>query len=115
MANTNCLQPSKFGGGGVVAEIFRDLQNPTAFGGGGGVVAEMFSDLQGVVAEIFPVNNRPYIRVNQTCIVFCPNNLDSLPELISTSCPNWGGGQLTPPPPIRLWPFVSINLQETPL
>ena len=26
--------------------------------------------------------------VNQTCIVFCPNNVDSLPELMSTNCPN---------------------------
>ena len=36
--------------------------------------------------------------VNQTCIVFCPNNVDSLPELMSTNCPNWGG-QLPPAPP----------------
>ena len=27
-------------GGGVVAEFFRDLQNPMRFSGGGGVVAE---------------------------------------------------------------------------
>ena len=71
----------------------------------GGVVAEISSDLQGVVADIFSVNcnNRPYIRVNQTCIVFCPNNLDSLPELMSTNSPNWGG-QLPPltPHPVRL-------------
>ena len=34
-------------GGGVVAEIFRDLQKPSRFsGGGGGVVAEIFRDLQ---------------------------------------------------------------------
>ena len=37
MANANCLQP-------------------TTFGGGGGVVAEIFRDLQGVVADIFSVN-----------------------------------------------------------
>ena len=30
------------GGGGVVAEIFRDLQKPSRFSGGGGVVAEIF-------------------------------------------------------------------------
>ena len=38
--------------------------------------------------------------VNQTCIVFCPNNVDSLPELMSTTCPNWGGATapLTPVP-----------------
>ena len=52
------------GGGGVVAEFFRDLQNPMRFGGGGGVVAEFFRDLQnpmrfsgggggGVVAQNF--------------------------------------------------------------
>ena len=50
------------GGGGVVAEIFRDLIKPMRFsGGGGGVVAEFFRDLQkpmrfsggGVVAEMF--------------------------------------------------------------
>ena len=67
-------------------------------GWGGGVVAEIVRDFQGVVAGIFPVNcnNRPLlIRVNQTCIVFCPNSLDSLPELMSTNCPNWGGGNLT--------------------
>ena len=34
------------GGGGVVADISRDLQKPSRFSGGGGVVAEMFSDLQ---------------------------------------------------------------------
>ena len=46
------------GGGGVVAEFFRNLQNPMRFSGGG-VVAEFFRDLQnplvfsggGVVAE----------------------------------------------------------------
>ena len=50
--------------------------------------------------RIFSVNcsNRPSIRVIQTCIVFCPNNVDKLPELMSTNCPNWGG-QLPPPPP----------------
>ena len=36
MANANCLQPTRFGGGGggVVADIFRDLQKPTKFVGG---------------------------------------------------------------------------------
>ena len=33
------------GGGGVVAEFFRDLQEPTRFSGGG-VVAGFFRDLQ---------------------------------------------------------------------
>ena len=32
-------------GGGVVAEMFRDLQKPSRFSGGG-VVAELFRDLQ---------------------------------------------------------------------
>ena len=44
--------------------------------------------------------------VNQTCIVFCPNNVDSLPEFMSTNCPNWGGGRQLPPltpHTIRLW------------
>ena len=36
MANAHFLQPTRFGGGGVVAEIFRDLQKTTTFGGGGG-------------------------------------------------------------------------------
>ena len=48
-------------GGGVVAEIFSDLQEPTRFSGGRGVVAEFFRDLQeptwfsggGVVAGFF--------------------------------------------------------------
>ena len=35
--------------------------------------------------------------VNQTCIVFCPNNIDSLSELMSTNCLNWGGGGATDP------------------
>ena len=33
---------ARFSGGGVVAEFFRDLQNPMRFSGGGGVVAEIF-------------------------------------------------------------------------
>ena len=36
----------QYRGGGVVAEIFRDLQEPTRFSGGGGVVAGFFRDLQ---------------------------------------------------------------------
>ena len=91
MANANCLQPtSRFGGVG------------------GAVVAEIVRDFQGVVAGICSVNcnNIPLlIRVNQTCIVFCPNSLDSLPELMSTNCPNRGGGGQLPhltPRPVRL-------------
>ena len=68
-----------------VKESFARMANatwvqPTRFGGGGS-------------SRIFSVNcnNRPDIPVNQTCIVFCPNNLDSLPELMSTNCPDWGG------------------------
>ena len=33
-------------GGGVVAEFFRDLQNPMRFSGGGGVVPEIFRALR---------------------------------------------------------------------
>ena len=32
--------------GGVVAEFFRDLQNPMRFSGGRGVVAEIFRELR---------------------------------------------------------------------
>ena len=35
--------PTRFGGGGVVATIFRDLHNRTTLAGGGGVVGEFFS------------------------------------------------------------------------
>ena len=34
--------PDSVGGGGIVAEIFRDLQKPARFSGGGGVVADNF-------------------------------------------------------------------------
>ena len=78
-------------GGGVVAQIFRHLPERARFSGGRG----------GGSGRIFSVNcsNRPSIRVIQTCIVFCPNNVDSLPELMSTNCPNWGA---TAPRPVRL-------------
>ena len=47
--------------------------------------------------------------VNQTCIVCCPNNVDSLPELMSTNCPNWGGNcPLTPIP----YAYGCIHLTE---
>ena len=38
------LRPTRFGGGGVVAEIFQDRHEPGRFrfGGGGGVVAVFF-------------------------------------------------------------------------
>ena len=35
-------------------------------------------------------SNRPSIFIIQTCIGFCPNNLHSLPEFMSTNCPDWG-------------------------
>ena len=41
-------------------------------------------------------SNIPYIRVIHTCFVFCPNNVDSLPECLSTNCSNWGGGSYPP-------------------
>ena len=34
--------PSRFGGGGVVAEMFRDLQMPTTFAGGPGSARNFF-------------------------------------------------------------------------
>ena len=41
-------------GGGVVAEIYRDLQTRTRFSGGGGVVVEIFRDLR-TRTTFFPV------------------------------------------------------------
>ena len=35
-------KPMRFSAGGVVAEIFRELRKPTRFGGGGGSTAEFF-------------------------------------------------------------------------
>ena len=60
--------------------------------------------------RFFSVNcsNRPENRVIQTCIVFCPNNVDSLPEFMSTNCPNWGGGCPPAPRPVRLWIVLLI-------
>ena len=37
---------TRFSGGGVAAEIIRDLQKPMQFSVGGGVVAEIFRDLE---------------------------------------------------------------------
>ena len=37
-------RPDSVGGGGVVAEIFRDPHKPARFSGEGGVVAEIFRD-----------------------------------------------------------------------
>ena len=37
---------TRFSGGGVVAEIFRDLRKPMGFSGGGGVAAEIFRGLR---------------------------------------------------------------------
>ena len=73
----------------------------------GGVVAEIFRDPYSVGWQ-----NRPYIRVIQTCIVFCPNNVDSLPEFMSTNCPNWGGAAAPLPPPSRT-PMYTGVLRKT--
>ena len=67
----------------------------------------------------FPVNcsNRPGIRVFQTCNVFSPNNVDSLPEFMSTNCPNWGGS-CPPCPPVPYAyanPNPNHNLKFTPV
>ena len=89
---------------------------PTSMGGGG--------QTEFCVAEFFPLptvtypkfgffhvnsSNRPKIRVSHTCIVFCPNNVDSLPEFMSTNCPNWGGGQL-PPAPLPPVPYAYASV-----
>ena len=77
-----------FGGGAnrVLPEWIRGVVAPDSVG-------------KGVRGRICSVNcsNRPSIRVIQTFSVFCPNNVHSLPEFMSTNCPNWGGGSL------RLW------------
>ena len=67
---------------------------PNGFGGGGGVVAEIFRRRlpHPIRGGGSPLN----LCVIQTCIVFCQNTLDSLPELMSTNCPNWGAA--APPP-----------------
>ena len=42
--------------------------------------------------------------------MFCPNNVDSLPEFMSTNCPNWGGGGCPPCPPV---PYASCSMLNT--
>ena len=76
--------------GGVVADILRDPYSV-------GVVAEIFRDPCTVGGGVSSTT----FRVIQTCIVVCPNNVDSLPALMSTNSPNWGGGNC--PRPVRLW------------
>ena len=64
MANANCLQPTRFGGGG------------------GGVVAEIFRDLQGVVAEFFQltaITDPKFVLIKH---VLC------FARIISTLCSN---------------------------
>ena len=47
-------EPTRFSGGGVVAETFRDLQEPAWFsGGGGGVVAGFFSVISSCEIRFF--------------------------------------------------------------
>ena len=75
----NRVCPNGFGGGGGSSRNVPSSPGARPIRWGGGVVAECF-------------RNIPSIRVIRTCIVFCPNNVDSLPELMSTNCPNWGGG-----------------------
>ena len=91
----------QWGGGGVVAENFPG----SIFCGGGGGSSRNFSGIHilwggRIFSEFmfFPVN-----CVIQTCIVFCPNNVDSLPEFMSANCPNWGAAAPpAPPSPVRL-------------
>ena len=86
------------GGGGSS----RNFPGSIFSGGGGGVVAEIFCARfgweRGRWQNFF--RNRPSIRVIQPFIVFCPNNVHSLSDFMSTNCPNWGGGQLPPLPPV---------------
>ena len=100
--------PNGFGGGGgVVAEFF--FRDPYSVGEG--VVAKIFRDPYSVGCQnLFPLTLVTYPKfvfffpltavtpVFQTCIVFCPNNVASLPEFMSTNCPNWGGGNCPPVP-----------------
>ena len=96
------------GGGGGSSRNFPG----SIFSGGGGSSRNFPGSIFCGVAEFFPVtaitdpkfvffsvkcSNIPQIRVFKTCIVFCPNNVDSLPEFMSTNCPNWGGS--CPPVP----------------
>ena len=92
-------------GEGVVAQIFRD---PYSVGG----KKNPLTPVTYPQFVFFSVNcsTIPSIRVIQTCIVFSPNNVDSLPELMSTNCPNGGGGSCPPLPPSRT-PMVSIVVE----
>ena len=82
---------SRFCGGRVVAEIFRDPDSV------GWQNFSVNSSNRPSIRVFCPINssNRPSIPVIHTCIVFCPKNFDSLPEFMSTNCPNWGA---TAPP-----------------
>ena len=40
--------------------------------------------------------------------MFCPNNVDSLPEFMSANCPNWGGAAPLPPVPYAYEGRVSM-------
>ena len=62
MADANYLQPTRFGGGGVVAYIFRELQ--------------------GVVADFFPLSAITYPKFVLIKHVLC------FARIISTLCPN---------------------------
>ena len=106
--------PNGFGGGEGGGSS-RNFPSSVFSGGGGGSSRNfpwsIFSRAEGSSAgfpsspesgTVFPLTavTDPSIRVIQTGFVFCPNNVDSLPELMSTNCPNWGG-QLPPPAPAR--------------
>ena len=41
--------------------------------------------------------------------MFCPSNVDSLPEFMSTNCPNWGAAAPAPRP-VRLYSNIYSNI-----
>ena len=43
--------------------------------------------------------------------MFCPNNVDSLPEFMSTNCPNWGGAA-APCPPLSRTPMPQVAVDK---
>ena len=102
--------PNGFSGGGGSSRNFPG----SIFSGGGGSSRNFpgsilcgwqnfFSSRQWQTLNSFFFRYGPEFRIIQTCIEFCPNNLHSLPEFMSTNCPNWGGScPPCPPRPVRL-------------
>ena len=90
------------GGGGVVAVIFRD-----PYSVGGGVVAEIFRDPYSVGWQN-PLTAVTYQKFVLFKHVLCfARIMSTLPEFMSTNCPDWGGAAA--PRPVRLWIVVSFS------